>query len=229
VKQPLAIFGAGGFGREVLQVVLDLNQAHPDDPPWAPVGFVVDPVWAGGATVHGLSLLPGVAWVAEHPDVHVVLAIGASAVRRRLALELDAVGHQNFATLVHPRAWLGRGIELGAGSVICAGSQMTTDIRCGRHVHVNIGTTVGHDVVLGDFVTVNPGVNISGNVSLGEGSEIGTGSILIPHADVGPWSIVGAGTVVTRALPANVTAVGAPARVVKKREPGWHTVPDQGK
>lgn len=229
MSQPLVIYGAGGFGREVLQVALDMNQASPSDPPWAPRGFVVDAAWAGGDPVHGLPLLPGVDWIAEHPEVQVVLAIGASAVRRRLALQLEAIDHRNFATLVHPRAWLGRGIALGAGTVICAGCQVTTDIRIGRHVHVNIGSTVGHDAVLGDFVTINPGVSISGNVNVGEGSEIGTGSVLIPHADVGEWSIVGAGAVVTKPLPADVTAVGAPARVVKSRQPGWQLAPDQGK
>jgi acetyltransferase-like isoleucine patch superfamily enzyme len=105
---------------------------------------------------------------------------------------------------------------------VCAGCQITTDIDVGAHAHVNIGCTIGHDSTLCDFVTLNPGVNVSGNVKLAEGVEVGTGSLMIPHADVGAWSVVGAGSVVTRALPANVTAVGAPAKAIKSRPDGWH-------
>jgi acetyltransferase-like isoleucine patch superfamily enzyme len=111
---------------------------------------------------------------------------------------------------------------LGKGSIICAGTLITTNIKIGRHVHVNIGSTIGHDSILNEYVTLNPSVNVSGNVEIGTGCEIGTGSVLIPHVKVDEWSIVGAGSVVTKSLQANVTAVGAPARVVKQREPGWH-------
>jgi len=98
---------------------------------------------------------------------------------------------------------------------------MTTDIHIGEHVHINIGCTIGHDAVLSGFVTLNPSVNVSGNVEVSEGVEVGTRSVLIPHACVGEWSIVGAGSVVTKSLPANVTAVGTPAKVIKSRDVGW--------
>lgn len=88
-------------------------------------------------------------------------------------------------------------------------------------MHVNIGCTVGHDSVLSDFVTMNPSVNVSGNVHVGTGAELGTGSVLIPHANIGEWSILGAGSVATKAVDANVTALGAPARPIKTRPPGW--------
>jgi acetyltransferase-like isoleucine patch superfamily enzyme len=46
---------------------------------------------------------------------------------------------------------------------------------------------------------------------------------LIPQAHVGEWSIVGAGAVVTKELPSNITAVGAPAKVIKQRDAGWQS------
>ena len=52
-------------------------------------------------------------------------------------------------------------------------------------------------------------------VSIGDGSWIGSAAVVM--ADVGPNTIVGAGAVVTEPLPANVVAVGVPARVVKQR------------
>lgn len=221
---PIAIFGAGGFAREVLQIVLDINAQSPLTPIWEPVGFIVDAAFVDVEPVHGLPILGTFEWLVAHPSIHIVIAVGASAARRRIAASIASACVNSFATLIHPRAWVGRRVSIGQGSIICAGSQVTTDINIGQHVHVNIGSTIGHDAFLGDFVTLNPGVNVSGNVSLGVGVEVGTGSILIPHTSAGNWSIVGAGSVVTKPLSANSTAVGAPARVIKTREPGWQEV-----
>jgi len=219
---PIAIFGAGGFGREVLQIVLDINSTFTEvQPKWKPLGFIVDTAFLSENPIHDLPILGTIDWLRTYPSVHIVIAIGSSAARRHIAKEIEALVPNQFATLIHPRAWLGRNVAIGKGSIVCAGSLVTTDITIGQHVHVNIGSTVGHDAVLGDFVTLNPGVNISGNVALGDGVEIGTGSVLIPHINVGPWSIIGAGTVVTKKIDANVTAVGTPARVIKSRQPGW--------
>lgn len=219
---PIAIFGAGGFAREVLQIILDINAQSPQAPRWKPVGFIVDAAFVNVEPVHDLPILGTLEWLAADPSVHIVIAVGSSAARRRIVANVEMACGNPFATLVHPRSWLGRHVEIGPGSVVCAGCQITTDVRIGKHVHVNIGSTIGHDAVFGDFVTLNPGVNVSGNVFLGEGVEVGTGSVLIPHASVGDWSIIGAGTVVTKPLNANITAVGAPARVIKTREAGWH-------
>ncbi len=215
----LAIFGSGGFAREVHQLVLDLNDRAPT---WDFVGFVDDDEAKCGTGVHGYPVLGGSAWLAENPEVWCAIAIGTTQAKRRVALRLQSLGVTSFATLVHPRAWVGNGVQLGAGSIVCAGALVTTDIRIGNHVILNIGTTVGHDAVLADYVTAAPSFNISGNVNVGEGCDLGTGGAAIQGVAIGPWSIVGAGAVVTRSLPANVTAVGVPARVVKERAAGWH-------
>jgi acetyltransferase EpsM len=77
--------------------------------------------------------------------------------------------------------------------------------------------SVAHDCVLGDFVNINPGATICGWAQIGEGAYIGAGAVVKDKAKVGAWSIVGAGAVVIKDIPANVTAVGVPARVIKQR------------
>jgi sugar O-acyltransferase (sialic acid O-acetyltransferase NeuD family) len=131
-------------------------------------------------------------------------------------------GGNRFATLVHPLAWVGERVILEEGTIVCAGALMTTDIRVGRHVILNLDCTVGHDCVLEDLVTVAPSVNLSGNVHVGEGCDLGTGATLIQGVTVGAWTVVGAGAVVVRDLPANITAVGVPAQPIKERPAGWH-------
>ncbi|HJV25443.1 MAG TPA: acetyltransferase [Aromatoleum sp.] len=219
MSRPLVIYGAGGFGREVLQVVRDINDARPRT--WDPIGFAVDQAFASTSLVQGLPVVGSVDWLAQHPEVEVVIAIGSPAARRHIVRRVVQEAGNRFATLLHPHAWLGQDVRVGEGSVICAGALVTTDISIGSHVHVNIGATIGHDAVLKDFVTLNPSVNVSGNVQLAEGVEVGTGSVLLPKVSVGEWAIVGAGAVVTKEVPADATVVGAPAKVIKTRSHGW--------
>src|SRR5262249_15125122 len=151
-----------------------------------------------------------------------VIAVGSSADRRKIAKRIAGEGRTTFPTLVHPMSWVGDHVTLGSGTVLCAGVLGTTDITIRDHVHVNLGPTTATDAVLRDSATVNPDGHNSGIVCVGEGVELGTGSVIVPKCGIGPWAIVGAGSVVTKPIPADTTAVGAPAKVIKERAAGWH-------
>ncbi len=216
---PILIYGAGGFAREVLQVIVDINSIKPT---WRPVGFYVDPHIDASERIRDLPVIKDPDWINTHQEVSLVLAVGSSAGRHQIASRLLQSRPRAFATLVHPRSWIGARVTIGPGTIVCAGALITTDITIGSHVHINIGCTIGHDALIEDYVTLNPSVNISGNVTLREGCDVGTGSIAIPHVQVGGWSVVGAGTVLIKSMEANSTIVGSPGRVLKTRSPNWH-------
>ena len=75
---------------------------------------------------------------------------------------------------------------------------------------------MGHDAKIHSYVTLYPSVNISGQTVIDSRVEIGTGSHLIQGIKVGESSIIGAGTVVIRDIPGNCTAVGSPARIIRR-------------
>lgn len=212
----LAIFGTGGFAREVHQVVEDVNDRALT---WRFLGFLDSDPSRHGQELHGHRVLGGGEWLADHPEVAVAVAIGSPVARWRV---VGGLSHTRWATLIHPRAWIGSGVKIGEGTIVCAGSLITTDIVIGSHVILNLDCTVGHDARIGEFATAAPSVNISGNVRVGPGCDLGTGSNIIQDLTIGEWSVVGAGAVVIRDLPANVTAVGVPAKVVEQRPEGWH-------
>jgi len=220
MSKPIVIYGAGGFGREVLQILRDINRSVPGT--WDMMGFIVDAGYVTDESIQGFPVLGGIEWLQRNKHVLVIIAVSSSSARHGISNEISRKCENSFATIVHPNAWFGDRVKIDCGSVICAGAMITTDIDIGKHVHINIGSTIGHDAILRDFVTLNPGVNVSGNVTLHQGAEVGTGSVIIPHAHIGSWSIIGAGSTVTKPLDENVTAVGTPARVIKVRSSGWH-------
>jgi sugar O-acyltransferase (sialic acid O-acetyltransferase NeuD family) len=211
--KPLVIFGAGGQAREVAQIVADLNQLHGN--PWRLIGFLVDPGQAARVPRPlPAPVLGGTEWLLEHPEVQVVVAVGAPAGRRsvvqRLCAQQPAV---RFATLVHPRAWLASSAALGEGSVVFAGVLVNANATIGKHANLNLAATISHDCEVGHFVSLGPGAHLAGGVTLGEGTDIGVGACLRPGVRVGANSVVGAGAAVVFDLPAQCTAFGVPARV----------------
>jgi sugar O-acyltransferase (sialic acid O-acetyltransferase NeuD family) len=221
-EQRIVIYGDRGFGREVHQLIKDLARAGA---PLACAGFLVDPAYREFATVHDLPVFGDASWLASAPDVQVVIAIGATAPRHRIARLIETEYGPRFAVLQHPRAWVGDHVAVGEGSVICAGAMLPTDISVGRHVQLHVGCTVGHRSVIGDFATIAPGANVSGRVEIGEGVFVGAGAVIVPDIRIGRWAIVGAGAVVTRDVPADATVVGSPAKIIRQRAPGWQLDP----
>lgn len=217
--KPMVIYGAGGFGAEVLELVRDINR---EAPTWNVLGFIDDDESLGGSVRNGLEVLGTRAWLREAEEKpFAALAVGSPAAKRDLSLALDD-DVAGFPALVHPTVVHGRSVELGKGVLVTAGNVLTTNIRVHDFVTVNLMGTVGHDSVIGPYVTLSPAVNVSGECRVGEGCDVGTAATLLPGVSVGEWSLVGAGAVVTKDLPANCTAVGVPAKVVREREVGWH-------
>ncbi len=201
------VVGAGGFGREVYDIVV-ANGLLAEF-----AGYVDD-----GDDDHPLlerlliPLLGGTrVLMSMGADAGYSIGIGSGAVRRRLDVDLTAAGCAPV-TLVHPMATVGGDCRIGDGCILAAGARVTTNITLGRHVDLHVNSTVGHDSVLDDFVGVYPGATVSGNVHLCEGVTIGTGANVLPGISIGAGAFVGAGAVVTGDVAAGVTVAGVPAR-----------------
>jgi sugar O-acyltransferase (sialic acid O-acetyltransferase NeuD family) len=204
----LVIVGAGGHGRETLDVVEACNAMSPT---YDFMGFCArdaDPALM--ARRHATVL--GDVDVLRDLDASYVIGIGTSGTRRDLDARITGFG-RDAVTLVHPAASLGSDLRLAPGVILAAGARATTNVTLGRHTHLNVNAVVSHDCEVGDYVTLSPGVLINGNVTLGEGVFLGTGAVVLPGRSIGAWATIGAGAVVTEDVASGRTAVGVPARL----------------
>lgn len=205
---PLLLVGCGGHGRELLDVVLAINRREPT---FEFLGVLDDGGDRDGLLARrGVSLLGDTSLLATIP-AHYVAGVGSPEGRRRV-VDVATMHGRQAATLIHPTAVLGSGLRIGPGFVAAANAQVTTNVSIGRHVHLNIGSTVSHDCMIGDYVTLSPGVHVSGGTSIGEGVVLGVGAVVRQGICIGARTIIGAGAVVVDDIPADVTAVGVPAR-----------------
>lgn len=207
------IIGAGGFGREVAWLIERINATQPQ---WELIGFIDDAENKWG-TLEGTYPVLGGCELLENSDeeIWVVCAIGNAHVRQKVIEKISGYANVKFATVIDPSVLMSDRVEIGEGSIVCAGTIFTVDIKIGRHVIINLDCTVGHDAVIEDFVTMYPSVNVSGCSVIEKCVELGTGMQIIQGKTIGHDSIVGAGAVVTKDLPCSCTAVGAPARPIK--------------
>ncbi len=211
----VVVVGAGGHGRETVDVIAALNRVEPR---FDLIGVVADHADVDLLTRLGVAHLgPVDALVrgeipAVSGPVALVVAIGDPQTRRDVVGQVIGAGHTFAAALVHPQASVGADVVLGAGVVVAAGARITTNVRVGDHVQVNVNAVISHDCVVDDYATLSPGVLVNGSVTIGDGAFLGTGAIVTPGHTIGADAVVGAGAVVVSDVPAGVTTVGVPAR-----------------
>ena len=212
--QDIVIIGAGGFGRELLALVRDINKSA-REAVWNFLGFldeqqpsaeILERIGAQHlGSNHDEDLLKSL------QDCHFAVGIGAPDVRQQVHEQLLGEG-LHPATLIHPSAWIGDDVTIAPGSVVCANSIATTNIRIGVGALIDRSANVGLDSVLADFVTLAPAVTISGSNTIGARSYFGTNSSTIQGLTIGDDATVGAGAVVTRDVEAGIAVAGVPAK-----------------
>ena len=127
---------------------------------------------------------------------------------------------------------IGEGTEIRPPLYVDYGSNITIGARCFANfglVALDVARiTIGDDVQIGPNVQlltpthpVEPGPRrekweAAQPITIGDNVWLGGGAIVLPGVTIGANTVVGAGAVVTRDLPANVVAVGNPARVVRR-------------
>lgn len=206
--RPLVIIGAGGHGREVLDAV-----RHTRSPSHWFLGFLAD-----DEPDSRLLAQAGGTWLGPVADLEVVeadyvIAIGDPVIRAAMNARASGWG-RSAASLWHATAHRADDVRWEPGTVVLANASVTSNVRLGLHVHINLNATVAHDCTLGDYVTVNPGANINGGVTIGEAATVGSGAVIRQGITIGAGATVGAGAAVVRDVEPGITVVGVPARTL---------------
>src|SRR6478672_11038479 len=185
----IVIIGAGGFGREVKIIIDAINKISKH---YNFLGFYDDGI-EKGKIINNFPVLGNLSDLnAVQSETAVALGIGNPQTKSKI---VGLLQNPNlwFPTLIHPHTTISDDeIRIGQGSIICAGTIITCNIKIGQFVTLNLLCTVGHDAIIDDYASFMPSVNISGEVHIEEKVYVGTGASIINQLSIGPSTVIGA-------------------------------------
>lgn len=208
----IAIFGAGGFGKEVACLIKRINEKEPT---WNLIGFFDDNTDLKGKMIsHFAPCLGGMDELNKYPgELSVVMAIGNPHVVKLLVEKIENK-HISFPNLIDRSFYLAdpETFVIGKGNIIQGPGCVTCDVTIGDFNIFNGGVVVGHDVKIGSFNTFMSDTRISGEVSVGELNFFGVRSIVIQQLKIGNNVRVGAGSVLMTKPKDGTLYIGVPAK-----------------
>ncbi len=210
----IAIFGAGGFGREVACTIDWINSVTPT---WNLVGFFDDGKPVGQEVSHFGKILGGVNELNQYDKpLSVVIAIGSCTVVGKIYSRIDN-DNIDFPNIIAPDFVVRDPLtfHMGKGNIIQGGCWTSCDVTLGDFNVLNGEVVCGHDVTIGNFNTIMPATRISGEVTIGDYNFFGVGSIVLQQIKIKNNTRLAAGSVLMTKPQEGNLYIGVPAKIFK--------------
>lgn len=212
----VAIFGAGGLGRVVLDTLLQAGA-------FEPIAFLDSETGLHGTAIEGIPVRGGmdaVPFLQQERVKHAVVAIGINESRLEVARALEAAG-MKLVSAIHPLASISRTARLGKHLIIGPRATLCVHTTIADHAVISAGAIVDHDCNIGEAAFLHPAVRLAGAVHVDSLAVVGVGASVIPGRRIGRAARVEGGAVVIRDVAAGSTVAGAPAKVGPLVERGF--------
>lgn len=211
----MIIIGAGGFAKEVLSVLHSLNTIHD-------IALFDNLTPNLGETLYGYPVLnnfEAVKTFFSGTGSNFTIGIGNPQLRYEMSAKFAALGGTLVSTISCKANISPFGVEIGKGCNILDNALLSNDSSLGEGCIVYYNVTVTHDCKVGNYVELSPGAILLGRSKIGSYTKIGANATILPKISIGENVQIGAGSVVTRDIPDNCLAVGAPAKIIKQNLP----------
>lgn len=210
----LGIYGAGGLGREVLDLCKRVNE---HESRWSDLCFIDD--FDQSSCLLGFEKYSLSQFCDHEGEKEVVIAVGEPADRIRLYDKVRDVGLR-LATVIDPAAIVSPDAIIQTGAIVFEYSIIKSGVLLGSNALVQPFVDLGHDITVGESAVLSPYCSPGGGSKFGKGAFLGMKSAIIEKATVGDGAVVGMGAVVFRDVEPGAVVIGNPARPTKKTENG---------
>ena len=207
----IVIVGAGGFGRELLQWIKDINKTKQT---WEIEGFIDDNIHALDNVEIDYQVIGTIKDWNPKEGEEFALALASPALKRKIVTELKAKGAK-FATIIHPTAMLTSFNHYGEGFIMFPYSKLSVNSEVGNFVTL-LATPIGHNTYIGDYSVISGGCNIVRNVHVGTDVFVAAGVCIAQDVKIGDGAYLGLGSVVLKDVIPGAVMFGNPARMLPK-------------
>jgi sugar O-acyltransferase (sialic acid O-acetyltransferase NeuD family) len=178
-------------------------------------GFLDDDETKWGKILSGYPILGGIDLLHKEKDKAGVLVSIAHPQTKKSIIERIDFDRVLSPTLIAKNAWISNDVELGNGSIIYPGVSINYHSVIENHVIINMNCAIGHNCTISKYATLAPGASLGGYTHIGECVSLGINAATKQTVRIGKNSVVGGMSMVITDLPADITAVGVPAKVIK--------------
>ena len=205
------VVGAGGFGRELLWWIKDINKVTPT---WEIVGFLDDDPHALDAYECDYKIVGSIKDWEPKEDEEFALALGSPSLKRKIVDVLKNKGAK-FATIIHPTAMLSEFAHFGEGFIMFPYSKLSANSTVGDFVTL-LSSPIGHDTIIGDYSVISGNCNIVRNVVIGKDVFLAAGVSIAQDIHIGDGAYLGIGSVILKDVQPGAVMFGNPARPMPK-------------
>lgn len=213
MKKDIAVYGAGGFGKEVVCMINAINEVNPQ---WNFIGFFDDGIEKGAKNIFG-EILGGIETLnAWDKELHVVFSIATPHILKKIVGKI-VNNNVKFPNLVAPNVNIfhEESLQIGQGNLLFFGTRISCEVIIGDFNLLNGYVSLGHDVQIGSFNVLGPMVRLSGNVTIEDENFFGVQSIVLQGLKMGNKTKVGPNSVIIRNTKDETLYMGNPATRVK--------------
>jgi sugar O-acyltransferase (sialic acid O-acetyltransferase NeuD family) len=209
----IAIYGFGGFGREVACLLNTINEVEPT---WNFIGFIDDGVPVGTACRYG-KVIGNLEFVNTcRESLSIVIAIANCQILKKLHAEIvnPAI---DFPNIIAPNVTYfdKDSLEIGVGNLITFNCRISCEVKIGNFNVINGAVSFGHDVQIGDYNVFGPSTRISGKCRIGNENNFGVQSLVLQGIMIGNNTRIGLASVIIRNTQDNKLYFGNPAKKVE--------------
>jgi sugar O-acyltransferase (sialic acid O-acetyltransferase NeuD family) len=209
----IAIYGAGGFGREVACLIKQINNVQTQ---WNLIGFFDDGIPVGYSNRYG-KVIGNIDSLNTHEAIlNIVIAI-ANPMNIKSIVNKITNPFIEYPNIIAPNANIfdKDAFTIGRGNIIFFGCRLSCDVQIGNFNILNGLVSLGHDVQLGNYNVLQPSVRISGGSAVGNENFFGVQSIVLQEYKIGNNTRIGTNSVVMINTKDNSFYFGNPAKIIK--------------
>ena len=210
----IAIFGAGGFGREVACLIRLINESE-NEPKWNLIGFFDDnPDLKGTHNEYGEIIGGTVELNAWEKPLDIAVAIGNGSVVKKIVSKINNPLIE-YPNILYKMTYSDKNnFSIGKGNIAII-TTFSCAVSIGDFNTMNNSVVFGHDTKVGSYNMFMPATRISGEVNIGDENFFGVGSIVLQQINVGDRVRLGAGSVLMRKPKPDNLYIGNPATIFK--------------
>jgi len=214
MKKKILIFSAGSSGREIFQLISNINKSKNE---WDIIGYVDDDPKKTGNKIDDVMVYSNKN-KPKKKNIFATCGIMDHVNRKRIfENEIIKSGYQ-ITNLIHPTVELPKCLKIGQGNIIFGNIHISFEVNIKNFNFICNFCDLGHNLAVNDFVTILPSVVIGGNCEIGAQTIIGSGAKIHQGIKIGDNCKIGMGSIITGDIKNNTSVIDHPRKVISENK-----------